>query len=202
MTYSQSVLVFADRLIQKSGGILNSYTHPGGQKVPIKPLSHLLITASLAYLIDQGLVTLEIKTTKTLFLISHQTPFVTKLTTGQTIPLATIDSRLYEAISSTIPLKQAVFNILKENDEFPWGQIVAMARQDLVDQGILIPQMGKRLISYVKGYHFATSPSQSEYDRLKQVLSNFDHQPDYVLIQKAIVSGLSSRRESSGSDND
>jgi len=202
LTFSEIIFLFADRYISDRAKFINTYSHPSGGKLPVKPLSVTLVLAALAYLVEEGYVTLSVKEVKKLFIFSGREVMITPLKKNG-VQLNSLEEIIYTNSGVGASLRKAVYNILSSDESIPWGQITNIVRDAVYDKGFL-DVTEKKFLTVIKSYAIKknrVSEYEDEFEKAKTALQKFQSNPIYDEVIKAIEKGIADRQEHISSDD-
>lgn len=203
LTYSEVVYLFADKFITDRSRLVNYDSHPTGEKISIKPLSHLMVTAALAYLVEKGYVSLSIKEVKKLIFLSGKEIFGKKIKDAGP-DITGIEKVLLDNFNNETEVRKAVYYLLNSDESSPWGQIVKISKNSLVQKGFLYVEKERKNIFAAKKHLFAEK-NIKEITGLKETveksLAEFTAKKDvYKMVETAVKNGIAARRETSSDD--
>lgn len=204
LTYSEVIYLFADKSVSERSRFVNFDTHPSGEKISIKPLSHKMVIAALAYLVEKSYVSLSVKEVKKLIFLSGKEIFGKRLKdVGPNI--TGIEKVLFDNFKNETEVRKAVYYLLGNNESSPWGQIVQISKNSLVQKGLLFIEKERKNIFTVKK-HLYNEKSIKEiaflHEEVEKNLAQFSAKADiYKLVEDAVKKGIASRLEQSSSDD-
>ena len=204
LTYSEIVYLFADKAVSERSGLFNYDTHPSGEKISVKPLSHKMVTAALAYLIEKGYVTLSVKEVKKLIFLSGKEVFGKKIKdAGQDI--TGIEKILFDNFKNETKVQKAVYYLLNDDESSPWGQIVNISKNSLVQKEFLFIEKERKNIFSAKRYLYDENKIKEItplYEEAEKNLTQFSAKADInKLVESAVKKGIASRHEQSSSND-
>jgi hypothetical protein len=201
LTYSEIIYLFADKYVSKRSKLVNFDTHPTGEKITAEPLARKVVLAALVYLHENKFISLSIKEEKKLFIFSGKELYINK--TGEQKNLSGIEKKLIENIDGETKVWRAVYYLLGDDEVSPWGHFVNIAKQSLVEKGILSVTKEKKIFSFPK-YSFNKDREQfkKEYEQAVNAVKKFSQNNELnSLATKAIDKGIGLRREYQSSDD-
>lgn len=204
LTYSEVVYLLADKFILDRSRLLNYDSHPTGEKISIKPLSHLMVTAALAYLVEKGYISLSIKEVKKLIFLSGKEVFGKSLKDAGS-DLNGIEKILFDNFKKETSVRTAVYYLLNDDESSPWGQMVQISKNSLVQKGFLYVEKERKNIFAAKRHLFGEkniNEATSLKETVEKSLAEFSAKADiYKLVENAVKNGIAARRAQSSSDD-
>jgi len=197
VTQSELVYIFADKLISQRANFVNTYKLPSGERLPVKVLAQSMVLAAWAELVNRKLITLAIKDIKKLLLFSGKEIFAKKLVTDQKSELSGIEKILISNIDQETKVRDAVYNLLSEDESSPWGQIIYLNKKSLIAKGLLNQEGNQFDQAEIKKL-------QSKFSLLQQQFDHFSFTGETLeLLNQAIKKGMNARVErAEGADFD
>jgi hypothetical protein len=204
ITYSEAIYLFADKTISDRSKLFYYDNHPSGEKISAKPLSHKMVTAAIIYLVENEYITITMKDIKKLIFIPAKAVF------GKTIKdvgseVTGIEKILCNNFQKETEVSKAVYHLLDDDESSPWGQVVHISKNSLVEKGILEIEKERANIFALKKYLYADkniSNFSPLYDNVEKKMKEFSTKTDmYKKIEDAVKNGISSRKEQSSSDD-
>lgn len=204
LTYSEVIYLFADKSVSERSRLVNYDTHPSGEKISVKPLSHKMVTAALAGLIEKGYVSLSVKEVKKLIFLSGKEVFGKKLKDPGP-DITGIEKVLLENFKNEKEVRKAVYYLLDDDESSPWGQIIQISKNSLTEKGFLLIEKERKHIFETKKYLYDEKKIKETvplYEEVEKNLSQFSAKADiYKLVENAVQKGIAARREQSSSDD-
>lgn len=204
LTYSEVIYLFADRSVSERSKLVNYDTHPSGEKISVKPLSHKMVIAALTYLVEKGYVSLSVKDVKKLIFLSGKEVFGKKLKDSGP-DITGIEKALLDNFKNETEVRKAVYYLLNDDESSPWGQIVQISKNSLVEKGFLIMEKERKNIFTAKRYLYGENNLKgiaSSYEEVEKNLKQFYVKADiYKLVENAVQKGIAARRAQSSSDD-
>jgi hypothetical protein len=204
LTYSEVVYLFADKFISERSRFVNYDLHPTEEKISVKPLSHLMVTAALAYLVEKGYISLSIKEVKKLIFLSGKEVFGKKLKEAGP-DITGIEKVLLDNFKNETEVHKAVYYLLDDDESSPWGQVIYISKNSLVQKGFLFIEKERKNIFSAKRYLFGEKNIKEIaplHEVVEKNLAQFYAKKDiYKLIENAVKNGIASRRAQSSSDD-
>ncbi|KKP69399.1 hypothetical protein A2X44_04580 [candidate division CPR3 bacterium GWF2_35_18] len=198
LTYSEVVYFLADKFVSQRSGIVNYEKHPSGQKISVKPLSQKMVMSAVAFLIDNGFISLSIKDIKKLFIFPGKDVFAKRLK-EPTPDLSGIEAILLQNIKEETNLEKAVYYLLDNDETSPWGQIIRISKNSLAAKGYLNVTEEKKLILKVRNYSLNNSKMNevsSFTEKVNSSLIQLSNDKDlFNMIDKAVAKGMAARVE-------
>ncbi len=204
LTYSEVIYLFADKSVSERSRLVNYDAHPSGEKISVKPLSHKMVTAALAYLVEKGYVSLSIKEVKKLIFLSGKEVFGKKLKDAG-LEITGIEKVLLENFKNETEVRKAVYYLLDDDESSPWGQIVWISKTSLAEKGFLLVEKERKNIFAAKRYLYGERKIEEIgplYEEVEKNLAQFyGNAETYKLVENAIQKGIAARRAQSSSDD-
>lgn len=205
LTYSEVIYLFAEKAVPERSWLINLESHPTGQKISVKPLSHKMVIAALVYLVDRGYVELSIKEVKKMIFFKGKEVFGKRIKNAG-VDITGIEKILLENFKNETEVHKAVYYLLNDDESSPWGQIVALSKVSLAEKGFMLVEKVKKLIFVTDKYQIVESKkneSLSFYEEAKQKLREFTSKNKdlYKMIEKNVVQSIAARMEQSSSDD-
>ncbi len=202
LTYSEIIYLFADQIVPERSKFLTYDLHPTGEKISAKPLSYKMILAALVYLQDKGLISFSVKEVKKLIFLSGKDIFAKR--TKEAKNLTGIEQILMDYIKKEANVRTAVYYILNDDESSPWGQVINIAKNSLVEKGFLTIEK-KQAIFSAKKYFFNQEKVKEVQPLLenvkKSIVSISSDNELYKLLESAVKKGIDARKEQSTSDD-
>jgi len=204
LTYSEVIYLFAEKSVSERSRFVNYDTHPGGEKISVTPLSHKMVIAALAFLVENGYIALSVKEVKKLFIIPGKDVFGKKLKdAGQEV--TGIEKVLLNNFKDEKEVSKAVYWLLDDDETSPWGQVVYISKHSLSEKGFLVLEKERKNIFTAKRHLFGEKNRETAktfYEEAEKKLKQFSEKADiYKLVEKAVKNGIASRRARSSSDD-
>jgi len=204
LTYSEMIYLFADRAVKERSKLFNYDTHPSGEKIAVKPLSHKMVTAAIAYLVDKGYLALSIKNVKKLFIFPGKEVFGKKLKEAGS-DVTGIEKILLNSFKDEKELHKAVYWLLNDDESSPWGQMVWLSKNSLAEKGYLVLEKERKNIFTAKRYLFGEKDMKTVaplYEEAEKSLTQFSVKPEIgKMTQNIVIRSIAARREQSSSDD-
>jgi len=202
LTYSETMYMFADRAVTERSKLFNLDNHPSGQKISVKPLAQRMVVAALTFLVDKGYVSLSVKDVKKLFFFPGKAVFGKQI--KETGPDVTgIEKILLENMKDEYEIGKAVYYLLDSDETSPWGQVVLISKNSLVEKGYLTLEKEAKLFS-VKKYLYGPKDVRElgpSFEEMQKNIERFTRTTNYKMIEGTISKGLADRQERSSSDD-
>lgn len=205
LTYSEVVYLFANKAVSERSKLFNYDVHPSNEKISIKPLSHKMVTSAIAYLVDKGYLTLSVKTVKKFIFLSGKEVFGQKIKEAGP-EITGIEKGLLDYFNNEKEVSKAVYYLLDDDESSPWGQVVNISKNSLLEKGFLIIEKERKNIFTAKRYLYDNERKITEtasfYEEAEKKLVEFSTKADiYKLVENAVKSGIAARlAQSSSSD--
>lgn len=204
LTYSEVVYLFADKAVSERSRFVNYDTHPSGEKISVKPLSHKMVIAALAYLIEKGYIALSVNEVKKLIFLSGREVFGKKL--KEAGPDVTgIEKVLLGNFKTETEVRKAVYWLLNDDESSPWGQIVWITKNSLAEKGFLEVEKERKNIFTAKRFLYVGDHIKTVtpvYQQAEKNLEQFYAKADVCkLVKNAVEKGIAARIERSSSDD-
>jgi len=204
LTYSEVVYLFGDKFLSERSSFVNKDIHPSGEKISIKPFSKMMVIAAFLYLEEKGYICLLTKEVKKMLFFSGKDVFATKKR-QDTRELSGIEKALLNNIGDETKIRDAVYNLLRENETSPWGIIINISKKSLVEKGFLNEEVKRKFIVVSKKYYFnekKIKEVESLYERVRELIGKFSLKVDtYKLVESGVLKGMATRVEHSSSDD-
>ena len=204
LTYSEIVYLFADKFVSERSMLVNYDAHPTGGKISVKPLSHKMVTAALAYLVEKGYVSLLVKEVKKLIFLSGKEVFGKKIKDAGP-DITGIEKVLFDNFKNETEVRKAVYYLLSDDESSPWGQIVQISKKSLAEKGFLLLEKERKHLFATKKYLYDENKIKEIaplYEETEKNLARFSAKADiYNLVENAVKKGIAARREQSSSDD-
>lgn len=204
LTYSEIIYLFAEKAISERSWLINYESHPTGQKISVKPLSHKMVIAALVYLVDRGYIELSVKEVKKMIFFKGKEVFGKQIKSAGT-DITGIEKVLFNNFKNETEVHKAVYYLLNDDESSPWGQIVALSKVSLAEKGYMLVEKVKKLIFVTHKYQIVESKkneSLSFYEEAEHKLKEFASKKDlYKMIEKNVVQSIAARMERSTSDD-
>ena len=203
LTYSEAIYLFAELSVPDRSRLVNYDPHPSGQKISAKPLCHKMIMGALVYLVEKGYISLSIQNTKKLLFLPDKDIFAKRLKDGGS-SLTGIEKILAANIEENTKLNNAVYYLLRDDETSPWGMIVRISKDSLLQKGFLKMEEKRANIFSVKKHLYGEKDRETArevYEKAENKIKEFTAQNDmYRLSEKVIRKGVASRLEQSSDD--
>jgi hypothetical protein len=204
LTYSELVYMFADKAVSDRSGLVNYDSHPSGQKISVKPLSQKMVLAAFVYLIENSYISLTIKDVKKLFFIPSKAVFAKKCKDAGT-DVTGIEKILLHNFKEETEVSKAVYWLLNDDETSPWGQVIVLSKNSLVEKGFLeLEKERKNIFSTIKYLYVENKKDEMTptYNETEKKLSEFSKTTEgYSILEQAVKSGIASRKEQSSSSD-
>lgn len=204
LTYSEVIYLFANKSISDRSRITNYDRHPSDEKVSAKPLSHKMVIAALAYLVQQGYVTLEIKDVKKFFIFPSKEVFGKKVKDAG-VEVTGIEKVLLDNFKYETEVHKAVYYLLNADESSPWGQIITISKNSLVQKELLYIEAERKNIFTAKRYLFVENKIVEFFPQLEEVerkLEEFSSNKNmFKMIENNVKTSIAARKEQSSSDD-
>ena len=204
LIYSEVIYLFADKAVSERSRLVNYDAHPSGEKISVKPLSHKMVTAALACLVEKGYVSLSVKDVKKLIFLSGKEVFGKKIKDAGP-EITGIEKVLFDNFKNETEVRKAVYYLLNDDESSPWGQIILISKNSLVQKGLLFIEKERKNIFTAKRYLFDENKikeTASLYEAAEKKLAEFSAKTDtYKLVENAVIKGIAARRAQSSSDD-
>lgn len=202
--YSEILYLFADQALKDRSRFVNKENHPSGESISVKPLSHLMVSSALAYLMQEGYISLQVKQVKKLFLFPGKAVFGKQIKENDG-KVTGIEQVLLNNFQKETDVEKAVYYLLDSDESSPWGQVIHLSKESLAQKGLLNVISEKKFILTVKHFEYDREKIQSLFPLYQQVLQQFEsfkHSVDmYEVLDKAVKKGLAARVEQSSTDD-
>lgn len=133
--FSDTVFLHADSLIAEARLLDYKEELTGGKKVNQKNLAETALFAAFAYLSSQGYIGLSVREGKILF-IKTKTAIATRLKEKLT-GVTGLENVIFGRIGEERGVGDAVSAIFSRDVQNPWGDILDIIKDDLVNRGIM-----------------------------------------------------------------
>jgi hypothetical protein len=204
LTYSEVIYLFANKAVSERSRLVNYDTHASGEKISIKPLSHKMVTAALAYLVEKNYLSLSVKEVKKLIFLSGKEAFGKKLKDAGS-DITGIEKVLLNNFKNETEVHKAVYWLLYDDESSPWGQVVVISKNSLVEKGFLFIEKERKNIFSAKRYLYDENKIKEIiplYEEAEKKLTEFSAKTEsYKLVENAVQKGIAARREQSSSDD-
>jgi len=204
LTYSELIYLFADKAISERSKIFNYDIHPTNEKIAVKPLSHKMVIAALVNLIEKGLISLSIKDVKKLFFFNGKDIFGKQLKEAGS-DITGIEKKLFDNFKNETEVRKAIYYLLDDDETSPWGQIVRISKDSLLEKNYLYMEKERKNIFSVKRYLYdeiKIKEMMPIYEEAENTLKKFSNKNDiYKLVEGAVKNGIASRLEQSTTDD-
>lgn len=204
LTYSEIIYLFADKSIKERSKFVNYDNHPTDEKISAKPLSYKMVLGALTYLVDKGYISISVKDIKKLLIFPGKDVFGKKLKEAGS-DISGIEKVLLNNFKNETEVHKAVYYLLDDDATSPWGQMILISKNSLVEKGYLFIEKERKNIFSAKRYLFVEkdlAKITSEYELVEKNISQFSTKVDAnKMIEKAIKNGISSRIEHASNDD-
>ena len=204
LTYSEIIYLFADRAVSERSKLFNYDTHPTGEKISVKPLSHKMVTAALAYLVEKGYISLSVKEVKKLIFLSGKEVFGKRIKDAGS-NITGIEKKLLDNFKNETEAHKAVYYLLDDDESSPWGQVINISKNSLMEKEWLAIEKERKNIFTPKRYLYTKKNIKeitSLYDETEKKLKEFSVKEDiYKLVENAVKKSIAARLAQSTSDD-
>ena len=204
LTYSEVIYLFADKSVSERSRLVNYDAHPSGEKISVKPLSHKMVTAAVAYLVEKGYISLSVKEVKKMIFLSGKEVFGKKLKDAGP-DITGIEKVLLDNFKNEKEVRKAVYYLLDDDESSPWGQIVWISKNSLAEKGFLSVEKERKNIFATKKYLYDEKKIKEVtplYEETEKNLAQFCAKAETnKLVENAVRKGIAARREQSSSDD-
>jgi len=204
LTYSELIYLFANKAVSQRSKFFNNDHHPSGEKITHTPLAQKMVLAAFCYLYDKKFISLREKDVKILFLFPGKKVFgkAEKATDGETTGIEKI---LLENFKEETEVSKATYHLLDSDEANPWGQIIHISKDSLLQKGVLFLEKERKNIFTVKRHLYDEKtilPLITQYEDVERRLAEFTKTvPSFQALEKAVKQGIHSRLEQSSSDD-
>ena len=204
LTNSEVIYLFANKSVSERARLVNYDNHPSNNKISIKPLCLKMVVGALAYLVDNGYLTLSIKNVKKLIFLSSRQVFGKKIKEAGS-DVTGIEKILLNNFKNESQVSTACYYLLDSDETSPWGQVVVISKNSLVEKGFLEIEKERKNIFSTKKYFYVENKLKHidpVYNDTEKNIKLFSANKDiYRLVENAIKNGIGSRQEKSSNDD-
>ncbi len=202
--YSEVVYLFAENAIPERSHFFTFDQHPSGEKISFKPLSYKMVLSALVYLFDKKYITLTVKDIKKLFIFPGKSLFGVKIK-EEDLEITGIEKKLLDNFKTETEISKAVYYLLDEDESSPWGQIVTISKDSLIEKNFLEKETERKNIFSTKKYLFSKRSRDDAYNVYREMeykMEEFSsNRAFFEIAQKAVKQGIDSRIEQTSSDD-
>jgi len=145
LTFSELIYLFADKAVAQRSKFFNHDYHPSGEKITHTPLAQKMVLTALCDLYDKKYISLKEKDVKILFLFPGKKVFG-KAEKAQDGHVTGIEKTLLENFSQETEVSKAVYHLLDSDEANPWGQVINISKESLVQKGLLFLEKERKNI--------------------------------------------------------
>jgi len=204
LTYSEVIYLFADKSVSERSRFVNYDTHPTGEKISIKPLSYKMIISALVNLSEKSYIVLSVKEVKKMIFLSGKDIFGKKIKDAG-VDITGIEKVVLDNFKNETEVGKAVYYLLDDDESSPWGQVVNISKNSLVEKGFLMIEKERKNIFTAKRYLYVENKIKeiaSLYEEVEKSITQFSAKSEiYQLVRSAVKKGIDARRAQSSSDD-